>query len=71
MTARGGWMLVVTLGSLALMTAIGAVMTHGTTAGPLSLADVMTTAAVPMFLLIAAVVAGLRRPSQPRFERRG
>jgi len=68
MTARAVVLWGIVLGSFALMTAVGAVLTDGKAQGSLSLGDVMVPAAIPV-LLVIAVTAVCRTRSADR--RRG
>lgn len=54
------------LGSLVLMTALGAVLTDGRTHGSLSLGEVLIPAAIPLLLLIAATAASRIRLAKGR-----
>ncbi|MFZ0834817.1 MAG: hypothetical protein WAM92_17440 [Mycobacterium sp.] len=56
MTTRAAVLLGIVLGSFALMTVIGAVLTEGRSQGPLSLGDVLVPAAIPLLLVVAITV---------------
>ncbi|WP_326544829.1 YeeE/YedE thiosulfate transporter family protein [Mycolicibacterium sp. ND9-15] len=65
MKARAALLVGTVLGSFALMTTIGAVMTEDHPQGPLSLGDVLVPGAIPVLLVIAITVA-CRTPSAQR-----
>jgi hypothetical protein len=56
MTMRATILLVTVLGSLALTSALGAVLTEDKPQGPLSLGDVLIPAAIPVLLVIAVTM---------------